>query len=65
MATLATKTGAHYNPQASEPTERCVRCVHFISPSRCDRVAGLIRPGGWCKYFKAVAEGPRTAERGR
>ncbi len=33
--------------------EHCSACVHYIDRKTCAIVHGAIKPGGWCKMFKA------------
>ena len=31
--------------------KRCSECVHFLPPSSCNRVDGMISPQGYCRIF--------------
>lgn len=44
------KLEANYTDN-SPYTNKCRDCKHFIEPSRCEIVIGIIEEDGWCKYF--------------
>lgn len=44
----------HYTDHASDPTEQCHLCEHFLGvDGGCDLVEGTISPQGWCEEFQA------------
>lgn len=47
-----TKAASHYmnHPNGAQ---RCAGCRHFQPPGSCEVVMGHVRPGGWCKWFRA------------
>jgi len=32
--------------------QRCDKCTMWRQPNKCSAVAGLIKPNGWCKWWK-------------
>jgi hypothetical protein len=50
------KEHAHYKDNSNVAGQNCARCIHF-NRGRCDKVVGLVKPSGVCKYFNARGRG--------
>lgn len=48
---MFTKAEARYESPASG-SDTCSGCVHFLAPSRCELVSGIILPEDWCRFFE-------------
>lgn len=46
------KVEAQYIDSGISLTERCDGCTMWRSPNKCAIVAGDIKPGAWCKWWK-------------
>jgi hypothetical protein len=55
-ATKISQTAAQYQDHP-KGAQHCSICVHFVSPSACQLVAGKISPNGWCVLFAAKSSG--------
>jgi hypothetical protein len=33
--------------------EHCGNCKHYVGANECERVAGYVAHGGWCKLWKS------------
>lgn len=49
-AAKVSKASVRY-ADASNDEYECRRCAHFERPGSCERVEGVIKPGGWCKLW--------------
>ena len=50
---MLSKSSVGYESPAKGP-HHCSECEHFRGPSRCEIVAGTIKPGDWCERWKAM-----------
>lgn len=50
---MLSKSSVGYESPAKGP-HHCSECEHFRGPSRCEIVAGAIKPGDWCRRFKLM-----------
>lgn len=41
----------------SDGTTACANCAQFISPDKCQLVAGKLAPGGVCDYHAPIGQG--------
>lgn len=51
-ADLSSKADAQYTNKGTKQAH-CAMCTHYQHGYTCNKVAGRIFPGGWCKLFKA------------
>lgn len=47
----STKAEAKYQTQ-SRDGQSCATCTMFRPPSGCTAVQGVVKRGGWCRYYK-------------
>lgn len=45
------KGAVNYTDKDSVTLNRCALCEHFLGPNRCEKVAGIVSPKGWCELF--------------
>jgi hypothetical protein len=45
---------AQVDYSAGKPGERCGVCEHFEAPRGCEKVAGDVDPGAWCRLFETI-----------
>lgn len=50
LAPKATKASVSYSPGMGQT--RCRNCRHFLAPSACALVQGVIDPEYWCERFQ-------------
>lgn len=41
----------NYMDNSTAPNDFCAKCVFFMQPNRCTKIAGDINPHGWCQVY--------------